>query len=174
MSDTNEVIAMRSSPRKRQVNPSSSSVFTRRANSEVTYEIISGLRIYSFLLYVKEEQQLYRMVKTQKKTSTFFYECHKEGCRCRVYIRDKKCFIAGNASHIHPSQAETYANLNALNEIKKTLRRPNNRLKPKNVYYRVMKKYVHMTHLEMKKGIPHKLLLFSSVSYFNFHFLNKI
>ncbi|XP_055304296.1 uncharacterized protein LOC129569480 [Sitodiplosis mosellana] len=117
----------------------------RVANREVTYEFMTGFKYSSNLLYVKEEQQFYR--RKWAKPDYVIYMCYVNTCRCKVHIRDGRCFISGTELHDHPNQTEMYANFCALNEMKRIMRNVDSLLSPRQVFDSVMTRHPNSTYV---------------------------
>lgn len=117
--------------------------FIRKSGVTVTFEYIQGFYKNPTLLYVKEEQQFYKgKPSNPSRTRPQPYLCYVDGCRCRVNIHDGKCFIAGRGSHNHENNAQMYINLKAFNEMRQKILNSSGRLKSKQVFTEVMKRYV--------------------------------
>lgn len=113
-------------------------IFARVSNTEVEYEIMSGFRYNSNLLFVKPEKQFY--IKNTQSKIGIGYKCYVKNCFRRVYLRNEKCFIGDAALHDHGDKSEMYVNLIALNEMKTILRSVENRRNPRQVFDDVMTK----------------------------------
>ena len=53
------------------------------------YEIVSGIRNLSKLIYVVNEKQLYK-IKSKIANKTY-YTCHNENCKVRILINNGRC-----------------------------------------------------------------------------------
>lgn len=82
----------------------------------VDYEIISGKRRNSKLVYVISEQQLY-IRKTKYKTKQF-YVCYAKDCKSRVYIQNDQCYKSADGEHNHADQKELYEEMKVMSNIK--------------------------------------------------------
>lgn len=107
------------------------------ANCELSYEFIPGFRHNWKLLYVKDEQQFYKVNERTKSCDS--YKCNLKDCNRRVQIRNEKCF-ATFGLHNHSTQEGLYTDLRALNEMKRMARSVDNRLKPKQIFDKVKKR----------------------------------
>lgn len=82
----------------------------------VEYEIVTGLRANSQLLYLPSEKQLYRKNTITKRG--VHYKCKTDGCRIRIYMNNGICYKLIGVEHAHASSELSYIRLNALNEVK--------------------------------------------------------
>lgn len=85
--------------------------------ASVTYEIMSGKRRTSKLLYSKDENQFY--IKKSEARGRKYYTCYEKNCKSRVVLENGQCRKATDfIEHNHEEQQEMYDELKALNEIK--------------------------------------------------------
>lgn len=84
----------------------------------MNFEIITGYRKNSQLLYVLDQRMIY--VKKSVYNSINKYECRVKTCKARVSVHpDGKCVLAKNyVEHNHENEEEVYKELKALNSIK--------------------------------------------------------
>lgn len=87
-------------------------------SSELEFEIITGLRVGTSLMYIKSEQQLYK-VNSKLKESTI-YLCVNRNCKARAKIMKKtqKCVRHNKFEHNHPNAEKKYDETKVLNIIK--------------------------------------------------------
>lgn len=108
----------------------------RKMSQQVSYEIMPGFRFNSSLLFCPDEQQFY--VRNSTSKIGIGYTCYVGGCKCRMHVRDNKCYTGNTFVHDHGDKTEMYYNLCALNEMKRILRSVDNRCTPKQVFDDVM------------------------------------
>lgn len=101
-------------------------------NQQVSYEIMPGYRYSSSVLFCPDENQFY--IRNSSSKIGVGYTCYVDSCKCRVHVRDGKCYFGNTLSHDHGDKSEMYYNLCALNEMKRTLRCVDNRRSPKEVF----------------------------------------
>lgn len=81
------------------------------------FEILSGKRRNSKLLYSFSEKQIY--AKKSIYNNKVFFDCYNKKCKSRVYLLNGECLKAKNfKEHEHSDQKELYEELKALNKIK--------------------------------------------------------
>lgn len=86
--------------------------------SNLEFEIISGKRINSKVLYVKEEKQCY--IRKSESKGTIYYTCYKKSCKSRVILKNGQCSKVVNfTQHNHSDQHAFYEELKALSQVKK-------------------------------------------------------
>lgn len=86
--------------------------------SVVEYEIITGHREDTKLLYLLNEKQLYKKNSITKLGT--HYLCIVNNCSARVYVKDGVCFksIFSKSGHNHGLNDVFYKKLSALNDMK--------------------------------------------------------
>lgn len=104
----------------------------RKMNHQVSYEMMPGYRYSSSVLYCLDEKQFY--IRNSSSKIGIGYTCYVDECKCRMHVRDNKCYVGNTFSHDHGEKSEMYYDLCALNEMKRILRSVDNRRSPKQVF----------------------------------------
>lgn len=86
--------------------------------SALEYELVTGSRVDTSLLYIKSEMQLYKCNAKLKKS--VIYLCTDRNCKSRVRImkQSRECFRHNNHEHSHPNHESKYKEMKVLNTIK--------------------------------------------------------
>lgn len=83
----------------------------------LAFEIMSGKRRNSKVLYIIDEKQFY-LQKSEAKGRQY-YTCYERNCKSRVILEKGQCRKATDfIEHNHRDQQQLYDELKALNEIK--------------------------------------------------------
>lgn len=85
--------------------------------SSLAFEVMSGKRRNSKVLYVKDEKQFY--IRKSEAKGRIYYTCYVKTCKSRVTLENGLCRKAPDfVEHDHSDQCELHAELKALNQIK--------------------------------------------------------
>lgn len=84
----------------------------------LSFEIFSGNRRNSELLYVIEQKMIFK--KKSVYNNIIKYECRQKSCKSRInLLADGTCILAKKyVEHNHPDEEVAYKELKALNKIK--------------------------------------------------------
>lgn len=88
----------------------------------MNFEIITGKRTNSQLLYLIDQKMLFQRKSVYK--NVIKYECRNKTCKARINILpDGNCVLAKNyVEHNHNDEEVAYKEMTALNQIKRDCR----------------------------------------------------
>lgn len=119
------------------------------------YELISGKKLKSTLLYVLSEKQLYKIkTKTINKT---YYVCYQKNCAARIEILTNSVCCKPNKDvnqHTHGAVEDQYKEISCINEIREDCAGASNVMGEinaistiRNAFKRVCEKYIVTLYL---------------------------
>lgn len=106
---------------------------------EVNYELVSGFRMNSQLMWAYDEMQLYYKYSSSKNKTA--YTCRIEGCTARVFLReDKTAFKDTRCKHsnAHGTQYKEYKAMYCDNKMKQKAKSAPASMTPYDIYMEVV------------------------------------